>query len=390
MPSSSLSSRSWFNLSKLAARFGSQPARRRGAAVHHPQSAWQAERLEDRTLLSVSEAFVMGLDQNIYAQKLDSAGNSSSAYFATNIGQVKSFEVGHDVANNAIVFVVGLDDQVYAQKFDAAGNLASAYFLVSPGGVKSITTANLGNNHPQLFVVGYDDQVYSLKFDGAGTPTGAYTLTHTGGVKSIDVGADVSGNPLLFAIGTDSQMYVQKFNSAGNSTSGYNLAVSGLTVSTFEVGHNASNTQLFMLGTDGLVYSQKLDGLGNSSGSMFNVPLGPAFGTAKAISVTQDPSNAPVLFAIGDDPLSANQVDLIRFNAAGDPSLVFLPQTLVFFSVNRIDASQDAAGNPLLYATGLDNQLYLQKNILLDLPALHAYQLTQGGGIMAFEIWAGQ
>jgi hypothetical protein len=39
------------------------------------------------------------------------------------------------------LFVIGLDNQVYAQKFDTLGNPVATYFLTQPGTVKTISVA---------------------------------------------------------------------------------------------------------------------------------------------------------------------------------------------------------------------------------------------------------
>lgn len=377
----------WFSNWDLSKHFTRRPAHR-GRATHGWRWSWQSERLEDRTLLSSAEVFVMGLDFQVYAQKLDSAGNSAGPYFLTNAGQVKAITVGHDASNNADVFVIGMDNQVYEEKFSASGDLASPYSLVSPGAVKAMSVTNDAAHNPLLFVIGLDDQVWSHKFDAAGTSTGGYTLTHTGTVKAIQAAHDTVGNPLLFAIGTDNQVNTQKFSATGDSAGGYTV-IPG-TVKSMDVGYTAINQpELFVIGADDLVYAQHFDSVGNASGTYFNVPLGLALGHAKAISVTQDALNEPTLLAITSDLLFTDQVTAVSFDTMGNPSSVLLPTTLTG-QVKSIDASRDAGGNLVLYAVGLDDQLYVQRGILVNsVPGLHGYQLTQLGQIAAETAWAG-
>src|SRR5438067_2174152 len=79
--------------------------------------------------------FVVGFDDQVYAQKFDASGASSSPYVLTRPGAVKTIEVGQDAAGDALLFAIGGDNQVYLQKFDAGGNSASPYTLVGAGGV---------------------------------------------------------------------------------------------------------------------------------------------------------------------------------------------------------------------------------------------------------------
>src|SRR5690348_15360214 len=78
--------------------------------------------LEDRTLLAVHLALVLGLDNQVYGEKLDSTGHPNGSYFLTTPGQVRSFSGGTTAFDLPEVFVMGLDNQVYYQKFDANGN----------------------------------------------------------------------------------------------------------------------------------------------------------------------------------------------------------------------------------------------------------------------------
>jgi hypothetical protein len=67
--------------------------------------------------------------------------------------------VTRDAANHPELFVIGLDNQVYAQKFDASGSAAAGYFLTRPGRVKALHTDLDTSGDPELFVTGLDDQV---------------------------------------------------------------------------------------------------------------------------------------------------------------------------------------------------------------------------------------
>src|SRR5262249_48247101 len=98
--------------------------------------------------------------------------------------------VVNDASGRPVVFVMGLDDQVYAQKFDYYGNSAGSYFLASVGKVKSFTVGRDGAGNPELFAIGLNDRVYAQKFDGNDNPVGGYFLTTEGAVKSVVAGRD--------------------------------------------------------------------------------------------------------------------------------------------------------------------------------------------------------
>jgi hypothetical protein len=85
----------------------------------------------------VEEVFVVGLDNQIYSQMLDSSGNPIGSYILTQPGQVLKEEVGHDASGRPVVFVLGLDNQVYEQTFDANGHSTSGYMLVAPMTIRS-------------------------------------------------------------------------------------------------------------------------------------------------------------------------------------------------------------------------------------------------------------
>ena len=147
------------------------------------------EALEDRTVPAVvHEVFVLGLDSQIYAQKLDANGNSASGYFLTTPGQVnKDFQVEHLSNGAPELFVRGLDNQVYAEHFDTSGNPSGGYFLTTPGQVLGFEVGQDASNRPVLFALGLDNQVYGAKFDATGNPVGAYALTTPGQVLALAV-----------------------------------------------------------------------------------------------------------------------------------------------------------------------------------------------------------
>jgi uncharacterized delta-60 repeat protein len=263
----------------------------------------------------VEESFVIGFDNQVYAQKFDANGNSAGAYFLTQPGQVKALSATRDASNNTELFIIGLDNQVYAQKFDLFGNSVGGYFFTQPGQVLSISAGRDGAGNPELFVIGLDNQVYAQKFDASGHPISGYALTQSGQVKAITVSADASNNPELFVIGLDNQVYAQKFNVLGNSVSSYFFTQPGQVLSISAGRDGTGKPELFIIGLDHQVYAQKFDATGNSVGGyVFTEP-----GQVKAINVARSVNNNPELFVIGLD----DQVYAQLFDAAGNSAGAF-------------------------------------------------------------------
>src|SRR5262249_4443059 len=113
-----------------------------------------------RTPNPVEQTYVLGLDSQVYAQKLDASGNPVGGYFLTTPGQVKDFVVGRTADGNPELFALGLNDQVYAQKFDSNGNSTTPWFFTATGQVKAVQVGNDANGSPEVFVIGLNDQVY--------------------------------------------------------------------------------------------------------------------------------------------------------------------------------------------------------------------------------------
>jgi sugar lactone lactonase YvrE len=294
---------------------------------------------------------VLGLDNQVYAQKIDSNGSSASAYYLAAPGQVLGFRAGHTASGQPELFGVGLDGQLYTAQFDSAGNPTVGYHLVAPGQINSFTLGYDASNDPEVFALGKDSQVYSVRFNSSGQPVTGYTLTHGGQVKSIVVGQDGSKNPELFALGQDNQVYSQKFNASGTSVSGYALTRPGQ-VQSLGAGSDASgNPELFALGLDNQVYGQKFNANGNSASAYF-LTTG---GKVQSFVVSHDASGDPELFAVGQD----GQVYSEHFNASGTSTSTYALTRPG--QVKALSATSDASNDPELFVIGLDNQVYGQK-----------------------------
>jgi ELWxxDGT repeat protein len=298
----------------------------------------------------VEEVFVLGLDNQVYAEKFGSNSSPTGGYFLTRPGQVQALTVGHDASGQPEVFVLGLDNQVYAQTFDANGNSTSGYFLTAPGKVKSMAVGADAANHPELFVIGLDNQVYAQKLSANGSALGHYFLAGIGPVLSIAVGAVAGGAPELFILGLDNQVYAEMFDTGGNPVSHYFLAAPGR-VKSFVVGRDANNhPELFALGLDNQVYAARFDPAGHPAGGYFLVTPG----QVKALAVGTDGSSRPELFVQGLD----SQVYGHKFGSSGLPlGSYFLTRSM---PVQVLAVGSDDSGDPALFALGLDGQAYGQ------------------------------
>ncbi len=326
-------------------------------------------------------AFVIGLDNQAYGQKLDPAtGQAVGGYFPIQaapgfVTRVKAIAPGHDANNLPLLFAIGEDDQVYLQKFTAAGDQNGVWFLTQPGAVKSIVVGNDAANRPELFVIGLDNQVYALQFDANGNVRSGYFLTQPGAVKSLVVGHDAKYDPELFVIGLDNQVYAQKFDANGNSASGYFLTQPGQVKSIQAGSDGFLNPELFVIGLDDQVYALHFDANGNTAGGYFLTQAG----AVKSLVVSHDANNDPELFVIGlDNQVYAQKLDA-NGNSAGGYFLANAGQ------VKSLDVGYYNGNDPEVFVTGLNDNLF---SFTLDANGFPSsgYFLTQAGAILALRL----
>lgn len=276
--------------------------------------------------------FVIGLDQQVFAQRLDASGNPVGSPSLVAIGQVQALVAGTDANGNPLLFVEGMDSQVFELRFDANGNPLGNFVLVQPGQIKAMALGADAANNPLLFVIGMDDQVYVQKFDATGTPVGGFTLLQAGQVKSISIGSDANLNPELFVIGLDNQVYVLRLNANGTPVGGFSLTSAG-PVKSIAVSQDASNNPLlFVVGLDDQVFEQKFLADGNGIGTFALTQPG----QVKSIALGRDTHGNPLLFAIGLDDQVASQT----FDASGNSTGAFQltqPGTVKLIAVGRAD-----------------------------------------------------
>ncbi len=331
-------------------------------------------------------AFVIGLDHQPYAQKLDATGHAVGGYFVLQaapgfITQVKAIAAGHDAANRPLLFAIGLDDQVYVQKFTAAGDQNGFWSLTKPGAVKSITVGSDALGDPELFAIGLDNQVWALKFDAAGNPGPAYYFPVqvapgvTTLVKSVAVSHDARYEPLVFAIGLDDQVYAVKFDSLGNQAGSWYPTQTGK-VTSIQAGFDSFlNPELFVIQTDNQVYGLHFDANGFPVGNYFLAQAG----AVKSLVVSHDANNNPEVFVTGLD----DQVYGLQFDASGNTAgNYFLANP---GQVKSLNVGYYNGNNPEVFVTGLNDNLF---SFTLD-PAGNpnsGYFLTQLGAILGFGL----
>ena len=81
---------------------------------------------------------------------------------------VNSIAVGHDAFGDPEVFAIGLDNQVYAEAFSSIGETSTGFFLTTPGQVKTITYGHDAFGDPEVFAIGLDNQVYAERLSENG------------------------------------------------------------------------------------------------------------------------------------------------------------------------------------------------------------------------------
>lgn len=291
--------------------------------------------------------FVIGLDQQVYAQQLDASGNPVGAPSLVAIGQVKALVAGTDANGNPLLFVEGLDSQVFELRFDANGNSLGNFVLVQPGQIKAMALGADASNNPLLFVIGMDDQVYVQKFDASGTPVGGFTLLQAGQVKSISLGSDANANPEVFVIGLDNQVYVLRLNASGTPVGGFSLTAAGQ-VKSIAVSQDAGNNPLlFVVGLDDEVFEQKFDADGHGIGAFTLTQPG----QVKSIAVGRNTHGNPLLFAIGLDDQVASQ----SFDAFGNSTGAF--QLTQPGAVKSIVAGRAEDGTAFIVVIASDDQI---------------------------------
>ena len=331
-------------------------------------------------------AFVIGLDNQPYGQKLDATGHQVGGYFVLQaapgfITQVKAIAAGHDAANRPLLFAIGLDNQVYVQQFTAAGDQNGFWFLTKPGAVKSISVGSDAAGDPELFAIGLDNQVWALKFDAAGNPGPAYYFpiqvapAVTTLVKSVAVSHDAQYNPLLFAIGLDDQVYAVKFDAQGNQVGSWYPTQTGK-VTSIQAGFDSFlNPELFVIQTDNQVYGLHFDANGFPVGNYFLAQAG----AVKSLVVSHDAVNNPLLFVVGLD----NQVYGLHFDVNGNTSSSYFLTNVG--QVKSVSVGYYNGNNPEVFVTGLNDNLF---SFTLD-PAGNpnsTYFLTQVGAILGFGL----
>ena len=337
---------------------------------------------------AVEEVFAVGLDSRVYGQHLDSRGNPGGGYFLASVDVVQSIVVGHDAAGRPIVFALGLDNQIYYQRFDLNGNPLGDFVLAAVGAIKTYTVTTDPSGNPELFVTGLNDNVFGLTFDAndISSPTG-YFLAGLGAVKSVALSHDTQGRPELFVIGLDDQIYARRFDANGQPlpTENYFLTQAGQ-VKAISVGDNSTNQPvLYAIGLDSQVYGQRFDDNGLSASGWFlaltSTEQGPRL--VKTLQVGHDANNTPMLFVTG---LNDN-IFMAAMEATGAPESPDYSLAAAG-AVKDFKIGYDANNIPEIFALGLDDQIYYS---LFNPPGSPSqiYHLMDPGRVKSFTVTKG-
>ncbi len=333
---------------------------------------------------AVEEVFAVGLDSRVYGQHLDSRGIAGGPYFRTSIDLVQSIATGHDAAGRPVVFALGLDNQVYYQRFDLNGNPVGDFVLAAVGAIKTYTVTTDPSGNPELFVTGLNDNVFGLTFDANDSPVGGYFLAGLGAVKTLALSHDTQGRPELFVIGLDNQIYARRFDANGQPlpTENYFLTQAGQ-VKALAVGQNSTNQPVvYAIGLDSQVYGQRFDDNGLSASGWFlalaSTENGPRL--VKTLQVGHDANNNPLLFVTG---LNDN-IFLAALAATGSP-LAPDYSLAALGAVKDFKIGYDANNIPEIFALGLDDQIYYE---LFNPPGnpSQIYQLMDPGRVKGFTV----
>lgn len=287
-------------------------------------------------------SIVLGPDNNLWFTE---PGRSQIAQITT-AGAVT--EVGTGITPNSLPsqMVLGPDNNLWFTEHDA-NRIAKVTFPNNPPPpthVPVLSVASSGSPLSQtiLFYTGADHQVYEEKFDASQNLVSPAALVQAGAIgSSLSVITLPNGAPLVFLVGNDGQVYEAKFDSAGTLTSGFTLTQPGAVQSITATNDIEGDALVLAIGGDNQVYYQQLDASGTQTKGYTLV----APGAVHALS-----ASGPVLFAQGLD----NQIYENRFNGT-----TWSGYTLP--AAGAVQSFSYSAVSGLLVGIGGDSQLYAQK-----------------------------
>jgi hypothetical protein len=349
--------------------FASSPGSRR------PSVRPQLESLETRDLPTISvghmflgvapETFVIGLDNQVYAQKFDANGTPAYGYFLTAPGQFKKIQVARTNNNTSVVFGIDMNDQLHALKINAYGDPVGGFVPMAPDPIQDVVVVPEFYKSSEVFVLGMDNQVYAQPLTNSGDPIGnTYLPTAPGQVLKVLMGVAQSNAqvvPELFAVGMDSQIYAQEFNPDGTSKGFYFLTAPGQVDVQGSIDFGFANPatglvpELFVTGLDDRIYAQKFASNGDPLGGYLMMSTGQVL--SFSVGPMSNDTLHPELFALGLD----SQVYALKISATGDPVGDFV--LTAPGQVRNLTASYvQKNGNYYLelFVTGMDSQVYVQ------------------------------
>lgn len=200
----------------------------------------------------------------------------------------------------------------------------------------------------------------------AGVSDGPNTVKQSFLVKVLATPAPYSSIDIV--VGTDNQIYTHALDGNGRPTGGYTQVAYGAVkdVAATRLGAT-TNYEAFVIGGDNQVYATT--SIGGSKTGYFAT----AYGSIASVSVGNSAAGNPLLFAIGTD----NQLYQQKFDAAGKAlSPSYTKAAYGDFKLTLL--THDAAGNPLLYAVGQDGQVYGLKMDAGGAPAGGLFKVSYG------------
>jgi hypothetical protein len=134
---------------------GSPPEQRNKARRFH-SPALRVEELESRLVPSVNTETQLSEIRRFLESggRPGSNGIRATGYFLTTPGRLKDIRVTRDAFGDPEVIAIGLDNQVYAERMSADGLSSTGFFLTARGQVASISVGRDAFGDPELFALG--------------------------------------------------------------------------------------------------------------------------------------------------------------------------------------------------------------------------------------------
>jgi hypothetical protein len=397
---------------RLARWVSLSPRTRRDRTRRHRSFQASIEAVEDRALLSTlsaiswtsggvqhSAAFGIGSNDSVYM-------NEDATGWVSLGGYAKQVSAGLNISGNPVVYAIGSNNALFVHNASTSGT------WVSMGGYVKQISASTDN---YVFAIGENDHVFWNSGSGF-HDMGLYAL-------QISAGLDASGNEEVYAIGSNNAVYVSDALTAWRDLGGYAKQISGASNATVfaigqydrvsvnanaagwvdlygyaqQIGAGLSSTgapTVYAIGANNALYVH------SASASGTWVTLG-GYVREIAPSITdmlpgdETPPPVPLVYAIGEFnggfvyrssftslggylqlPSGPGTLSSITWTSGGvhhsaafgigSNNCVFINEdTTGWVSLGgyakQVSAGLNASGDPVVYAIGADNALYVNR-----------------------------